>query len=242
MSEHSLDTHHEDDKAFWVAQLQGKLMLARSLREAAQSRAPHAQARLALRAWQSERLARTYADLLDSERYAPAASFFLQELYGTHDATERDNEVERIMPTLEKLLPASGLRVLAHALEMDALSETLDNAMLAQLGHDTALDAVRYARAYRDCNNPAERARQIWLMSEIGHTLDHLTQKPLLGLSLQMMAGPAKLAGLADLHRFLSRGYQSFRHMQGATDFLATIAARETALMETLFSGGSDGL
>ncbi len=43
-----------------------------------------------LRRWQSARLARTYADLLQNARYRPAAEFFLDELYGNGDLGQRD--------------------------------------------------------------------------------------------------------------------------------------------------------
>ncbi len=39
-----------------------------------------------LRAWQSQRLARTYADLLADPRYRPACEFFLENIYVTLQA------------------------------------------------------------------------------------------------------------------------------------------------------------
>ncbi|MGL6070706.1 FFLEELY motif protein [Craterilacuibacter sp.] len=244
MTEHTLE-HESHDKHYWALRLQENLGRVKSLRHAAHEDAHKTQARECVRTWQARRLAASYADLLASERYAPAARFFLDELYGNKDGGERDAEVERIMPTLLKVLPASGLCVLAAALELDALSEALDHGMAERLhaaGALTALTPEAYAAAYRAGNNPGERARQIALTREVGTTLDHLTQKPLLGLSLRMMKGPAQLAGLADLYRFLEQGYTSFRHMAGADEFLAIICSRESALMDTLFCGGCDGL
>ena len=52
-----------------------------------------------------------------------------------------------------------------------------------------------------------------------------------------MMRQPARLAGMVVLHDFLERGYRAFRKMNGAGEFLATIASRETALMEAIFDG-----
>jgi hypothetical protein len=52
-----------------------------------------------------------------------------------------------------------------------------------------------------------------------------------------MMRQPARLAGLSALHDFLERGFLAFRKMGGATDFLATIDAREKALLESLLEG-----
>ena len=62
-----------------------------------------------------------------------------------------------------------------------------------------------------------------------------LTRKPLLRNSLRLMRGPARTAGLGSLQGFLERGFETFREMRGATDFLATIGTRERALLDALF-------
>ena len=94
-----------------------------------------------------------------------------------------------------------------------------------------------YARAYRRMGNRAEREHQIRLIGEIGATLDVFVRKPLIYAALVMMRQPARLAGLFALHDFLERGFAAFRRMDGADEFLATIAQRERALMEALFAG-----
>ena len=112
-----------EDKDFWVAELRRHLGSAKALRTAANADPQLAEDRLRLRAWQAERLAATYRDLLDSARYHDAARFFLSDLYGPKDFSERDHELERILPTLSATLPASGIRTVALAIEVDALSE-----------------------------------------------------------------------------------------------------------------------
>ena len=83
---------------------------------------------LALKAWQAARLARTYADLHASERYRGATQFFLEELYGARDFSQRDTEIEHILPKLTRLLPEAALDTIAGAVELDELSEQLDQA------------------------------------------------------------------------------------------------------------------
>ena len=53
------------------------------------------------------------------------------------------------------------------------------------------------------------------------------------------MRGPAAAAGLGALQGFLERGFDTFREMGGAREFLAVIANRERALAAALF-GGAD--
>jgi hypothetical protein len=44
----------------------------------------------ALKAYQQQRFAKTYADMLASPRYRGASKFFLEELYGPRDFSRRD--------------------------------------------------------------------------------------------------------------------------------------------------------
>jgi hypothetical protein len=197
-----------------------------------------------LKQWQSDRLARTHADLLASERYAPAAGFFLSDLYGPKDFRSRDEELERVVPVMVRVLPARALLTLLEAVRMDTLSESLDNDVVLALrkaGRVRSIDWSSYVAAYRACGRRADRELQIALIDKIGKTLDRLTRMPLIRVSLKLMHGPAHLAGLGELHSFLQRGFDAFSEMKGADEFLAIITERETALMQEWFSGTNAG-
>lgn len=192
-----------------------------------------------LKEWQATRLAGNYADLLASPRHRPAAEFFLSDLYGPKDFRSRDEELARVVPIMVHMLPARALATLLEAVKMDALSESLDTAMvmaLRKLGKNRAIDWPAYVAAYRICGRRKDRELQIELIDKIGKTLDRLTRMPLIHFSLRLMNGPAHLAGLGDLHSFLQRGFSAFSFMKGADEFLAIVTERETALMKELFS------
>lgn len=214
----------------------------RALREEARADPVLAQDRLLVRAWQADRLARTYADLLANPRYAAAAAFFLSDLYGPKDFSARDEAVGRIIPTMTRMLPAAALETIALAVELDALSETLDQRVAAALrrvqpgARARSISESAYAEAYRAAGSAQQRERQIWLVGHIGTALDRLSRKPLIAGALRLMEGPAHAAGLGALHDFLARGFAAFRSMRGADEFLATIAARESRLNARLFS------
>src|SRR4051812_6232019 len=97
-------------------------------RSASSDPAAHA-SRIALRRFQSLRMARTHADLLADAKSRAAAQFFLNDLYGTEDLTRRDADLERVVPAMERVLPATALKTVAEAIALDALSEKLDAAM-----------------------------------------------------------------------------------------------------------------
>lgn len=193
---------------------------------------------LAVKHWQSERLARTYADLLASDRYRESCEFFLEELYGARDFERRDEEAQRVVPKLARMLPARAIETLLLAVELDELSEDLDVgiARLVQL----PLTVQRYADAYVQVGSKTVRERQIELVDEIGGALDRLARIPMLAPMLGMMKGPAEAWGYGHLHHFLYRGFHSFATMGGAREFLATIKRRELAVNARLFAREPD--
>jgi len=223
-------------------ELHETLDAVKELRRAARSDPRRADDRLRLRAWQAERLARTYPDLLASDRHGPAATFFLSDLYGPKDFSQRDEEVTRILPTMRRMLPDAALKAFGAAIELDYLSELLDGDVARKIRGDQGSGPLevtpdRYAAAYRACGHEAERRRQIELVDGIGRALDRLTRMPLVSGALDLMRGPARMAGLAEVHDFFKRGYDAFRHMRGADEFLAAIRDRETRLMQRLLAG-----
>ncbi len=197
----------------------------------------------AVKRWQAQRLARTHRRLLDDPRYAGAARFFLDDLYGAKDFSRRDAELARLVPMMVRLLPNAALETIADAIEMDALSERLDLALARELGEDdiSRIDASRYAEAYRRAGSRADRERQLALIEQTGHSLDRLVRHPMLGRLLKSMAGPARMAGLAEMQDFLVRGFEAFRAIGGAFGFLQAIEARERAILEALYAGAHDG-
>ena len=221
-----------------ISRLRSDLQAAAVERLMAANDAAAAAARVALRRFQSRRMAVTHADLLADSHSNAAARFFLDDLYGTHDFSQRDADIERIIPMMERLMPTSALETIAEAIELDALSEILDRAMATRLG--TAFAERDYIAAYRTIGPRKDREKQIAHIRSVGQSLCDLVRVPLIGGTLAMMRAPAKLAGLAELHDFLDRGFRAFKQMKRPQDFVATIVHRETAIMEQLFAGNDD--
>jgi hypothetical protein len=141
------------------------------------------------------------------------------------------------------LLPDSGLATVAHAVELNALSESLDEAMVEALGDRASSIDAAYAAAYRTIDRGADRARQIDLIELIGQALDKLAHIRFLGVTLRMMRRPAQLAGLGELQAFLERGYSAFGAMRGgAGEFVTIVATRERAISRALFAGDDEAL
>ena len=195
-----------------------------------------------IKAWQAYRLSKSYADLLATPRYRESALFFLQDLYGPGDHAARDGQLARVIPALTRFLPAAALGTICEAIELDALSEMLDNRLAAQLRGRTELlserfDRSAYGNAYRIAGTPAERSAQLVLVGAIGRSLDRLVRKPVLGGLLTSMGPAARAAGVGSIHEFLQRGFRAFKAMGGATEFLQLIDSRERRIAAELDAG-----
>lgn len=193
-----------------------------------------------LRRFQSERLARTHADLLASPRYRPAAQFFLADVYGPRDFSQRDADMQRFYDGVRKVLPERAVAILADVVALSALTNVLDaqliQVMVRELDVTNSITLEQYAEGYRLCDNYEERQRQLRLIEEIGRGLDRMVHVPLIGLSLRLAHGPAVLTGWSELQSFLERGFSAFKHMKGADHFLSTIMARETRILDDIFA------
>jgi hypothetical protein len=200
--------------------------------------------RVQLRAWQAARLARTHSDLLESRRFGAAAKFFLTDLYGPSDLSRHIEDVRRLVPLMASVLSDSGLATVAHAMELNVLSESLDGAMVEALGEKAAhITDEAYAQAYRAVGRARDRERQIDLIALLGGALEKLTHIRFLGMTLRIMRTPAQIAGLGELQGFLERGYAAFRAMSGgAGEFVTIVVARERAISKALMAGDDSAL
>jgi hypothetical protein len=215
-----------------VAQLRLESAASPKLRNAIQT----------VKAFQANRFRISYADMLVSDAYGPATRFFLDELYSDKDFTERDIQFSRIAGALQNLFPNQVVKTAVSLARLHRLTEELDHAMgQAWLGSDaTGQPGVNYVRAWNVVGRADDRTQQLETVLVVGAELERLTRMPGLRMMLRMMRRPAHAAGLGALQSFLEAGFDTFAAMSGkrqlATEFLATIHARETALMGDLFA------
>ena len=193
-----------------------------------------------LRAFQSQRLATTHADLLAAPRYRPATEFFLNDVYAPRDFSQRDADMLRFYQGVRKVLPERAVSILADVVTLSDLTNELDDqlcrALFETVGVTDAISPQQYAKGYRVCDNYAERVRQIEMIGQIGLGIDRLVHIPFVGVSLRLAHGPAVLTGWEDLQRFLEHGFSAFKHMKGAAEFLETIRQREKAILDRIFA------
>ncbi len=194
--------------------------------------------------FQARRFAGTYFDLLRSEHYKPAALFFLEELYSEKDYSERDSQFARIASALERIFPPQVVQTAVSLAQLHRLTEVLDLAMAHCWLANTGLPEVaRYVSAWRAVGRHSDRSTQLESVLNIGQELDRLTRTRGLHTMLKLMRGPAKVAGLGSLQRFLESGFDTFSAMgrkgDGTKYFLDTVMNRESGLVDRLFNASS---
>ncbi|HRK37171.1 MAG TPA: hypothetical protein PK347_02180 [Burkholderiaceae bacterium] len=196
----------------------------------------------AVRNIQIARFRSFYNDLLTDHRHTQATHFFLAELYGNQDYSQRDAQFGRIAGAVERLFPENVMVLAVELAEVHALTEELDWLMASawqDLEVPTDADASTLAHAYTRCwravGRQPDRDRQLAAVLQMGWRLAGIVKVPGLRMALRLMRGPAKSAGLSALQSVLENGFDAFQSMGQADTFLNAIASREAKWLTTLF-------
>lgn len=199
---------------------------------------------VALKEWQCNRLIASHYHLWEIARFQPAITFFINELYGPKDFTDRDADIAKVVPKMEKWLPERAFHSLEIAIHLNSLSQDLDLALLAQLNalgvdpaQENALNAAAYAKAYKACNNPVERAQQLDHIEKLGNDLAKVVKIPGISMILKMAKTPAQTMGVESLQQFLEDGFNAFKKLGKVEDFIVPIISEERRIMDALFNG-----
>ena len=197
-----------------------------------------------LRVWQAERLAHTYADVRDLPRYREAWRFFIDDIYGAHDYSQRDHDVETMYEFMRRFVPDDVSRPAALTIKLHRMTEALDRKLLDvlvnQLGVIDSITVEQYAEGYRRCDNYRERVEQIDLLVEICEHIDGIVRNPLTSPALRLASRPLRGAGYGEVVSFLERGYRSFKRMHGSRHFRKILREREMNILDRIYARDPD--
>jgi hypothetical protein len=192
----------------------------------------------AVQAWQCKRLLVSHQEMYQQKRFKPAVEFFINELYGPNDFSQRDQDIARIVPKMSKFLPEKALQSLASALHLNTLSFELDFDLAKKLvGVDINCDS--YAKAYVNCDNLATRQQQIDYIRTLGNDLADVVKMKGISSLLFISRKPAKMAGVLALHEFLDKGFKSFKNLGNVEDFITPVVNKEHEIMQQLANPNS---
>jgi hypothetical protein len=190
---------------------------------------------------QAQRFAGTYADLLGQDTYRGATRFFLDELYGEQDFSQRDAQFARIADAIQTLFPKPVVAMAQTLAQLHGLTEELDFGMartFLEINSADLPEGLGYLRAWRRLGQLPDRSAQLQMVTGTGRELERLTRLPGLRLMLKLMRRPAMAAGLDNLQRFLETGFDTFAALAkkpGAVNhFLGAVRERETEWITSL--------
>ena len=192
----------------------------------------------AVQAWQCKRLLDSHKDMYQQKRFKPAVEFFINELYGPNDFSQRDQDIARIVPKMSKFLPEKALQSLASALYLNTLSFELDFDLAKQL-LNTEINRDTYAKAYINSDNIANRQKQIDYIRTLGNDLAEVVKMKGISSLLFISRKPAKMAGVLALHEFLDKGFKSFKNLGDVEDFITPVVNKEHQIMQQLANPNS---
>lgn len=187
----------------------------------------------AVQAWQCKRLLASHQEMYQQKRFKPAVEFFVNELYGPKDFSQRDQDIARIVPKMSKFLPEKALQSLSSALHLNTLSFELDFDLAKNLS-DAPINRDTYANAYIACDNLAARQQQIDYIRTLGHDLADVVRMKGISSMLFISRKPAKMAGVLALHEFLESGFKAFKNLGDVEDFILPIVNKEQLILRQL--------
>ena len=194
---------------------------------------------------QVARLTKTHAPLLVDPRYEAITKFFLNDLYGGMDLAELAREVERAIPVATRLLPDSVMRTSAVALDLNALTGELDEALTHMVYEVMGIDDPSEAdvmEAHRRLDHFQMRHHQMDLLLELGRGLDKYVRSRVIFATFRLAHRPAHLAGLGGFYDFLGRGFEVMRPMGSAEEFLQTFVSKERQIFDNIHHGVANPL
>lgn len=197
----------------------------------------HQEYKLALQAFQSQRLRRDLADLAEEPQYQQIGKFFFEEMYGVRDFSARDEQAQRAHWFVHGVpgVTAHDVESVLNLLELTAMLDEQIADLLIGLGAPLDFDEPIYEQAYRLADRYAERVRQIDLVIIALGNVHRLGRKKLLGLALHSTHGLANALGLGEIHRFLQLGYQAIQPVRDISRFLKTIEQREKERLDRIY-------
>lgn len=205
--------------------------------------ASRADLRAAVERYQSDRMRRTHAGLLAHPVYRPLCEFFLEDLYGIRDFGAR---AETFASLAHVLRPVLGRRIFEGAqdlIELQALSARLDERLargLEALGATLPLSRPDFEAAFRQCDDRAERLRQIDLSERctgLVHELSRHRSTPRL-LSLARHLG--SLRRFRALLATLERGYRALRGVEDIRPFVRAMRDGEVGYLDAVEGAGGN--
>lgn len=204
-----------------------------------------------LQGYQTAMLLADYQDFARQPRFTALVEFFFSALYAPADFGVRNDSLRTLHEWLAGLIGHDPVRVLAHAIDLYELTDSLDDDMVLALrslgANETGL--LRSARddwqgedekravweaAYRLVGRRLDRQRQAHLIVENGIELERACRVPFVHTQLRAARPAVALLGWGHVIDFLLQGQEAMAQARPIRPLLDAIAEREQARINRL--------
>lgn len=190
-----------------------------------------------LQALQIDLLRADYQDFTRLPRYRSLVDFFFSALYAPRDFADRNESFRSLHSWLIDLIGRDPVRLLAHAIELNDLTESLDDDMVLALrtaGIAESITLPDWEAAYRLVDRRSDRQRQVTLLLELGAVLGTVARLPLVNLQLRAVRPATVLIGWSSVIDFLLAGQEAMAAAWPIEPLLNAIRERETRRIDRL--------
>lgn len=186
-----------------------------------------------------------YDDLRVHRGFDAAIDFVVSDLTGT-GISQRDRDLEVVVPIMSRMLPSRAVDILADALELNAfvleINLGIESVLRSQLLQGEPVSERIYCLANREVSDFEAFSRVLEMTRRAGEALDQVVRLSMIRSLMRGMRVPARLAGFGELHAFLEKGYGTFVAVEDVPAFLDLVGQRMNEIFRRVFSAPVDTL
>jgi hypothetical protein len=193
-----------------------------------------------LQVFQTALLQADYVDFARQPRFHSLVDFFFSSLYAPADFGLRNESFRTLHEWLAGIIGHDPVHVLAQAIELYDLTESLDDDMVVALraegldGTHAAITENAWRVAYVAVGRRIERHRQVDLIVDNGKALDLACRVPFVHTQLRAFRPAAALLGWGHVVDFLLEGHEALSRARPIEPLLDAIRSREEVRIERL--------
>ena len=193
-----------------------------------------------LQAFQIAMLQTEYGDFGSQPRFHDLVDFFFGALYAPAEFGLRNESFRTLHEWLSGIVGHDPVRVLAQAIELYELTESLDDDMLLALraegidGNAAVITQGAWESAYQRVGRRLDRQRQADLIVDNGKVLEIACRVPFVHTQLRAFRPAAALLGWGHVVDFLLQGQEALEKARPIEPLLDAISHRERARIDRL--------
>lgn len=194
-----------------------------------------------LKIWQVNKMAATYATMLDDPSLSPLFGFFFEDIYGGVDLSELPKNLSGLGKLVQRFF--SGTDMLFAALEFNALNGEIDQKLCEILFDEMQVENITTTEYVNACHQSGiidDLHRRNRLLEHFADDLNRTVANKVIKKSVKWSKIPARAAGLGKLHGLIAKGFEVLAIVDDAEKPIARLIVHEKRIAENIQNKESD--